>query len=206
MARMNRVLRWLINRQNARRSAQLAEILAPQLRELPPSASLLEIGAGRGGLSGLLVERLHPARMVVTDLDPAQVEAARRGFLERFGGLPAAVELRTADLMALPFPPSSFDAVFAIGVLHHVEPGHSEFVNRPAALREIRRVVAPAGLFVYSEFTRTAEVRETLLSLGFRPVCPTRHLGHQDVEVYRKEPSDPGSDRRATAGDPGPSA
>jgi N-methyltransferase StaMA len=190
MARMNRVLVWLINRRNVARSARLLRELAPQLT-LGPTSRTLELGAGIGGLSALLFERYGPREVVVTDYDERQVEAARRYLTRRFGALPPAFALRPADALALSFPDASFEAVFAIGVLHHVEASHTAYERRPQALAEIRRVLAPGGTFVYTEFTRTADVRRSLDELGFTPVVPTRKLGHQELEVYRSPAAPP---------------
>ena len=121
----------------------------------------------------------------MTDFDDRQVEAARRFLGRRFGTLPTAFELRTADALALPFPDGSFEAIFAIGVLHHVEERHSDYVRRPQALSEIRRVLAPGGWFVYTEFTRTDDVRRSLQELGFTQVSSTRRLRHMELDVYR---------------------
>jgi ubiquinone/menaquinone biosynthesis C-methylase UbiE len=184
MAEMNRFLVWLINRRNVRRSQRLLAAVAPQLT-LGPTSRTLELGAGLGGLSAMVLERYGVRQVVVTDFDTRQVDTARAFLTRRFGSLPPAVELRTADALKLTFPDATFDCLFAIGVLHHVEDRHADYVRRPQALAEIRRVLVPGGTFVYTEFTRTADVRRTLGELGFVQVVPTRRMGHQDLEVYR---------------------
>jgi len=184
MAEMNRLLLWLINRRNVGRSRRLLGTVAPHLA-LGPTSRTLELGAGIGGLSALLYERYHLKEAVVTDYDARQVETARAYLTRRFGTLPAAVRLEPADALALKFGDASFEAVFAIGVLHHVEDRHADYVRRPTALAEIRRVLVPGGTFVYTEFTRTEDVRRTLSELGFTQVVPTQRMGHQDLEIYR---------------------
>jgi ubiquinone/menaquinone biosynthesis C-methylase UbiE len=192
MAEMNRWLLWIINRRNLRRSERLLATVAPNLT-LGPTSRSLELGAGLGGLSALVFEKFGPRRVVVTDFDPRQVDVARSFLTRRFGSLPPPIEVGHADAMSLPFSDASFECLFAIGVLHHVEHGHSEYVRRPQAVREVRRVLVPGGTFIYTEFTRTAELRGTLAELGFVPIVPTRRLGHQDLEVYRAPvPAPPG--------------
>jgi len=181
---MNRVLVWLINRRNVHRSAQLLRLVAPHLT-LGPGSSTLELGAGIGGLSALLFERYGPRKVTVTDFDERQVDAARRYLAQRFDAVPPPFDLRPADALALPFADATFDCVFAIGVLHHVEERHSAYEHRPKALSEIRRVLVPGGVFVYTEFTRTEDVRRSLGELGFRPVLATQKIGHQELEIYR---------------------
>ncbi len=184
MSEMNAVARFFINRSNVRRSRRLLETLRDGFVP-PPSARILELGAGRGGLSALLLERYRPGRLVVTDFDPRQVNAARTYLTERFGRLPPAVELEPADARALPFDDRSFDCVFAILMLHHVESRPSEYRQRPGALREIRRVLVDGGTLVYSDFSRTEEVRRTLESLGFERVFERRRWPHRELAVFR---------------------
>ncbi len=47
------------------------------------------------------------------------------------------------DAAELPFPDHSFDTVTALAALNH-------FCDRPAALREIHRVLRPDGLFIFT--------------------------------------------------------
>ena len=168
MAEMNPISRWFVNVGNARRSAQIVNALAGHWNP-PPGARLLELGAGRGGLSALLQERYRPGRLVVTDFDSAQVEAARAFLSLRFGQLPPTIEVREVDARELPFEDRSFDAVFAINMLHHVETDFSVYEQRPGVLRQIRRVLAPSGSLVFKDFSRTVDLRRTLAELGFVP-------------------------------------
>jgi len=104
MAELNALARWHVNafarRRNARRYAWVRENLS-----LAPGAACLEIGCGNGGMAALLVEGLRPARWVATDLDPRQIQLAHRTLARRYpDGLPPSLELRTADMLQLPFP------------------------------------------------------------------------------------------------------
>ena len=183
MAELNRVSRWFVNRSNSRRSASALRGFAPFLT-LPPSPRILELGAGAGALSLLLWERYRPSRLVVTDYDPVQVEAARRSLIARLGSLPEAMEIRTADALHLPFEANSFDALFALAVFHHVDAHSSEFVRRPEALREVRRVLTPGGQLVYTEILGRKEIRSCLRELGFVPVHERVGLG-RDLGIHR---------------------
>jgi len=163
---MNRLARWLVNRRTISRARRALQRLGPELR-LAPAASVLELGSGGGGLLALVHETFHPTRLVGTDYDPEQVGASRTFLTRRWGGLPPSVELEEADALDLPYPDGSFDAVFAMMMLHHVEERPTEYAERPKALREVRRVLRPGGIFVYSEIFRRAEIRGTLADLGF---------------------------------------
>jgi SAM-dependent methyltransferase len=86
----------------------------------------LEIG-GRGAVAPRLSAR-GIGLVVSADLSPAMAARA--------GGLPVA-----ADEEALPFADAAFDLVVAMGSLHWVN-------DLPGALVQIRRMLAPDGLFL----------------------------------------------------------
>ena len=184
MARMNRVARWFVNRRTGSRARRSLARLGGAL-QLPEGSHVLELGSGGGGMLALLEERFHPARLIGTDYDPDQIEVARRYLAGRWSVIPSSLELRTADALKLPFPDGSFDAVFAMLMLHHVEAHHTDYLRRPDALREIRRVLRPNGQLVYSEIVRRAETRQTLTELGFEPVFLTSGW-HVDLAIYRR--------------------
>ena len=184
MAQMNRFSRWLVNRRTEVRGRRVLSRLGDNLR-VPPTAAVLELGTGAGGLLALLQDRFRPARVVGTDFDPSQVEAAREFLIHRWGSLPPSVELRPADALQLPFDDGSFDFVFAMMMLHHVEEHLREYKRRPQALKEVRRVLRPGGVLAYSEILRRSEIRATLGELGFHPEF-TRHGWRTDLGVYRR--------------------
>ncbi len=109
---------------------------AVALRRLLPSEGgrlMLEVGAGAG--------RNTPRyrgyeRIVLTDYSLTQLQQAqaRLGESERY--IYAA-----ANVYRLPFVDGLFDAATMIRVLHHM-------ADAPLALREIRRVMQPGGVFI----------------------------------------------------------
>ena len=183
MAEMSRLGRWLVNRRTESRARRVLSRLGPAF-VIPPTAQVLDLGSGGGGLLALIHEKFHPAQLVGTDYDQAQVEAATRFLQGRWESLPPSLVVRTADALALPFPGASFDYVFAMLMLHHVEERHTDYVRRPTALKEIRRVLRPGGTLVYSDFSRREEIRRTLSELGFAQVA--LHSGwRHDLGVFR---------------------
>lgn len=165
---MSRLGRTVVNlRARARARALLRAGVG--VLDLGPTSRVLELGAGAGAMAGELLDRYHPTQYVGTDVDPIQVESARRSLQRRWGELPSAVQLEVADARSLRFPDGSFDCVVALMMLHHVEEHHGSFVQRPRVLAEIRRVLRPGGLLVYSDFDERARLRETLVELGFEP-------------------------------------
>jgi len=181
---MNRFSRWLVNRRTEARGRRVLARLGDHLR-VPSSAAVLELGTGAGGLLALLQDRFRPARVIGTDFDPAQVEAAREFLTRRWGSLPPSIELRPADALQLPFEDGSFDLVFAMMMLHHVEERLTEYKRRPQALKEVRRVLRPGGALVYSEILRRAEIRAALSDLGFSPDFVLQGW-RSDLGIYRR--------------------
>lgn len=106
------------------------------LRHLRRGMRVLDVGCGPGSITLGFAEAVAPAEAVGVDFQPSQVAQARALCAER--GLTNA-RFETADAYELPFPDSSFDAVFAHAVLWHL--------REPArALNEMRRVLRPDGL------------------------------------------------------------
>ncbi|MFO1173979.1 MAG: methyltransferase domain-containing protein [Paracoccaceae bacterium] len=99
---------------------------------------ILETAAGTGILTRALARRLPEASLTATDLNPAMLEVAR-------GLLPEGQRLvwQAADAMSLPLADGSFDCVACqFGVMF--------FPDRVKGMAEARRLLAPAGAFVFA--------------------------------------------------------
>lgn len=108
--------------------------LEPVFENLPPSARILDIGAGDGRLTHLLAERFR----FVVGLEPqARALALARLMTEINGTSPALLQADAADL---PLRPASFDCVTAFDVIEHLPRPTMERL-----LREMRRVLVPRG-------------------------------------------------------------
>jgi SAM-dependent methyltransferase len=105
----------------------------------PAGSHVLEAGCGVGAQTVTLAARSPQARFTSVDVSAESVAAAR----ERTSDF-ANVEIRQADIFALPFAPASFDHVFVCFVLEHLA--------RPVdALRLLGRVVRPGGTITVIE-------------------------------------------------------
>ncbi|MFZ3322672.1 MAG: class I SAM-dependent methyltransferase [Usitatibacter sp.] len=106
---------------------------------------VLEIAAGTGvvtrAMSGLLPAGVA---IVATDLNPPMIERARAV------GTTRPVDWRPADAMNLPFPDASFDVVAC-------QFGAMFFPDRAKAFSEARRVLRPAGAFLFNVWDRIEE-------------------------------------------------
>ena len=113
-----------------------AQDLARML-DVKDKGRVLEIACGTGIVTRHLRNRLPAgAALVATDLNQPMIDYARRKLTGVRG-----IEWQTADACALPFPDKSFDAVVCQYGLMFVP-------DKPAAVREARRVLARGGTYL----------------------------------------------------------
>lgn len=118
---------------------------------------ILEIGCGGGLVSEALARR--GAQVVGIDPSAAALQTAREH----------AQQSSTADQLyflqsfaeALPFADGSFSVIVCLDVLEHVS-------NLQATIREIARVLAPGGVFIFDTINRTLLARLVLIWIGER--------------------------------------
>jgi SAM-dependent methyltransferase len=99
----------------------------------PKGARWLDVGCGTGAFTELIVRDAAPKSVVGVDPAPAQIEHARKHAAAR------GATFEVADATALPFADGSFDVVASALVYNFIP-------DRPKALAEIRRVLAPGGI------------------------------------------------------------
>lgn len=101
---------------------------------------VLDVGCGTGVLLGELIQQTPGARLSGVDLVGEMLAVAQQR-------LPAEVDLSTAPAEALPFDDATFDVVISSSVLHY-------FRQPERALAEARRVLAPGGRLVMTDWCR----------------------------------------------------
>lgn len=146
----------------------------PMLRKMSEGRKYnicLEIGSGRGTGAIAIFNTFRPERIVAIDIDPKSLQRAKRLLKD---DLKERIEFRYGDAMALDFPQETFDAVFSIGVIHHLE-------DWKKGIREVSRVLKPSGDFFFEE-----PLRPFLESLPVRVL--TRHPpgGMFSLEEFKK--------------------
>ena len=98
-----------------------------------PGARILEVGCGPAEFWRRNRERIDPTwALTLTDRSPGMLEAARAVLGDR-------AAYAVADVQELPFADAAFDVVLASHMLYHVP-------DRPRAIRELARVLAPDGI------------------------------------------------------------
>ena len=117
--------------------ARLQEVLAPR-----PGERMLEVGPGTGYYTLEVAARLgEEGRLDILDIQQEMLDHTMRAAAR--AGLTNLHPAR-GDATALPYPDSSFDAAYLVTVL-------GEIPDQEAALRELRRVLAPSGRLVVGE-------------------------------------------------------
>jgi len=150
---------------------------------------VLDVGSGTGALAIATLERWPRHR--VTGIDPSggMLEVARALADERLAeGVARRFRAEVASADRLPFDDGSFDTAVSSFVLQLID-------DRPAALREVRRVIRPGATFAWVAWVRTDRAYEPdriandiLDEAGFDPPEPDARSGDlESAEVTEAE-------------------
>lgn len=145
----------------------------------PPSgACWLDVGCGSGAFTELILNTCSPS--AVTGIDPshAQIEHAR----EQVAGRRA--EFHVAGAQSMAFPDGTFDVVASALAINFIP-------DRPAAIKEMRRVTRPGGAVAGYTWDFAAEgspsgpIRRALRQIGLDPpiVAGTEDSSLADLQV-----------------------
>ncbi len=104
---------------------------------------VLDVGCGTGTLLSMIAERHPDALLAGVDPDPQVLQRAQRKIAQSGH----SVALRQGSATALPYAAESFDLVVSSLVFHHLTCG-----EKLQAMREIHRVLAPAGELHLGDF------------------------------------------------------
>jgi SAM-dependent methyltransferase len=123
-----------------------AQFFAPLVHDRLPFSEckrLVEVGCGVGAQSAILLKSFPELRVTGVDVNPSQIEAARRAFAgdAELGPRSQFVQM---DAHALLFEEGAFDGAFLCWVLEHLP-------DPRRALDEVKRVLAPGAPIVCTE-------------------------------------------------------
>jgi demethylmenaquinone methyltransferase / 2-methoxy-6-polyprenyl-1,4-benzoquinol methylase len=172
--------------QDRRWKRRLVDLAAPH-----PGTRALDLATGTGDIAFALAAR--GADVVGLDVTPRMIDLAQ---LKNLPAGPASPAFLVADMLALPFPPASFDLVTTGYGLRNVP-------DLTMAIDEIRRVLRPGGRLLSLDFNRPDNAMLRRIYLAYLTVVGGT-LGfvlHGDPDVYRYIPASirqyPGASRVA---------
>jgi demethylmenaquinone methyltransferase/2-methoxy-6-polyprenyl-1,4-benzoquinol methylase len=142
---------------------------------LAPGAAVLDLATGTGDIAVACAAR--GARVVGLDITLRMIELAR-------GKHGTRVSFLVGDMLALPFPPSSFDVVTTGYGLRNVP-------DLSTALREIQRVLKPGGMILSLDFNRPSSklIRAAYLAYLDAVGGALGFALHRDPDTYRYIPA-----------------
>ena len=114
---------------------------------LRPGMRLLDIGCGLGGAARYFAHE-HGCQVTGIDLSPEYVNVTNA--LAQRVGLDDRVSCELGSALALPFAPGSFDGAYMLHVGMNIE-------DKAKLFAEVRRVLAPSGLFGIYDVMRLAD-------------------------------------------------
>lgn len=146
------------------------------MMQLPPvtGKSVLEIGCGNGVQSIYILQKFAPAYVKGVDLNSANVEIATG---EAKKGDLTDIDFEVGDAQDLKgIPDGSFDFVVNIESAFH-------YPDKPAFLREVRRVLKPGGYFLIADILKKPGGKRRLQQSWKRNM----QLNHWTGDAYNKE-------------------
>ena len=152
---------------------------------------ILEIGCG----GGLICEELAERKAIMVGIDPSEAALVEARKHTRQSGFGQNVYYQQGYAESLPYADGSFSVIVCLDVLEHVG-------DLAMTMREVARVLAPGGVFVFDTINRTLLSRAVLIWYGehfpsggllpgihnyhsfIRPAELRYHLLRSDLQVH----------------------
>ncbi len=142
---------------------------------------VLDVGCGRGLMLVGAAKRLSSGKATGVDIWQAEDLSGNRpeAPLEnaRREGVADRVEVKTADMRALPFPDGAFDVVVSSAAIHNLYAA----ADGAKAVAEIVRVLKPGGRAVVDDIRHGAEYAAVFTKAGCRDV---RRVGSRAAALF----------------------
>ncbi|MBN2452723.1 MAG: class I SAM-dependent methyltransferase [Candidatus Omnitrophica bacterium] len=165
----------------------LMELLLAHV-DIKPEWTGLEIGCGSGFQSALMsgkVRKLVATDMPFLNLATHSMGISAAGSLLKKSGA-ENVKLASCSGESLPFPDGTFDFVYSIAVLEHID-------NKEKALKEMFRVLKPGGIVIFCVPTYIA----SLCAFPHLFLYMARRMADvAAAKLFRKSASGPGDNGR----------
>ena len=146
--------RWDTDCSNPEETLRRFDDLEDRL-DLRPGQHLLEIGCGTGQITSWLARRVHPGRVVSADFSP--------GMLSRAKSIGTNTTYELLDICHETSANGNFDVVLCFNSFPH-------FRDKPAALRNIAKCLAPSGTLVVLHLAGSQKLNAFHSSLR-APIC-----------------------------------
>ena len=147
-----------------------------------PGMDVLDCGCGPGSITVGLAEVVSPGKVTGIDIEAVQVERAQSTANDK--GV-TNIDFQVASIYELPFPDSSFDAVFSHAVLEHLG-------DPLKALSEMHRVLKSGGVIGVRDVDLGTMIHD--------PHDPLFELGVEiTIKVWQHNGGDPYIGRRLKA-------
>lgn len=127
---------------NGKVNQEMCRVVA---KELGTDDCVLECACGTGLITAAVAGKC--SKLVATDCSEGMLKQTRKKC-----GSYSNVEIRTADILNLPFPDESFDAVIAANVIHLLDDPYK-------ALSELDRICRPGGKLIIPTYVNKDKAR-----------------------------------------------
>ena len=145
-----------------------------------PGQHILDVASGTGDLALAMARRVGASgRVIMSDINASMLLRGRNRLID--AGFPTTAVV--CDAEHLPFPDASFDLVT-------VAFGLRNMTDKPAALRQMHRVLKPGGKLLVLEFSKVAAPLEKIYDIYSFKVLPwlgKRIAGEEDSYRYLAE-------------------
>lgn len=139
----------------------------------PLSGNVLDAGTGKGHFALVLAkEGCH-----FTSVDVSEDEQHIAKLNLRYFGVEDHVDFRIENLEHLSFKNESFDVIFSVNVLHHLDAPFK-------VIDEFTRIVTPKGKIVLSDFTKDGFDILDKMHAAEGKAHEKRQVGLHDIEEY----------------------